>query len=174
MRHFGKLTMLLALAIGALALGACGDEEDGTGAGSEAAPAADSPIAIDDVDGTDVLVDGDGRTLYTADVEEGSEILCVDACTSFWAPVGGSDADAQAAEDALGADVGVVERPDGDRQLALDGAPLYSFTEEGPGELTGDGFVDDFQGTTFTWSVAAAAGAAPASDSGAGDSSPGY
>jgi predicted lipoprotein with Yx(FWY)xxD motif len=34
--------------------------------------------------------------------------------------------------------------------------PLYTFAEDpSPGEVTGNGFADDFGGTSFTWHVAA-------------------
>jgi Secreted repeat of unknown function len=68
---------------------------------------------------------------------------------------------------------GVVTRPDGGEQLTFNGLPLYSFTEEGPGQLDGDGFVDDFGGTQFEWAAAstgAGSGAAGSEDS--SDSSP--
>ena len=164
MRLSPKHAVVLSLAIGAVALAACGDEEDG---GDATASAASSTLSVASVDGTDVLADADGRTLYTADVEADGEILCTHGCEAIWDPALGSDADAQAAADDTGAEIGVVDRPNGKSQLALDGAPLYAFTEESPGELTGDGFADEFEGTDFVWSVATASGAAaPASDEG--------
>ena len=166
MRLSPKHTVVLSLAIGALALAACGDEEDG---GDATASTGSSALSVMSVDGTDVVADADGRTLYTADVEADGEIICTRGCEAIWDPALGSDADAQAAADATGAEITVVERPNGDSQLALDGAPLYAFTEESAGELTGDGFADEFEGTAFVWSVATAPGAeAPASDDGGG------
>ena len=36
--------------------------------------------------------------------------------------------------------------------MTLDGAPLYTFAEDGgPGKLTGDGFSDQFDGMSFDW-----------------------
>ena len=105
------------------------------------------------VDGTNVLADAEGRTLYTADVER-SGIRCTEACTSFWDPVDATANEAQSAAGDLDLDLGTVQRPGGERQLTFDGLPLYTFTEEGPRQLDGDGFVDDFQGTHFEWAAA--------------------
>ena len=143
----------VALATGAVALGVAGcgggDEESAGAAG-----ASTGLVSVAMVDGTDVLADSGGRTLYATPVEQGGKILCVDACTTFWQPLVASPDDADAAAEATGAELGIVDRPDGERQLTLDGLPLYTFTEEGPGQLEGDGFVDDFQGTTFEWEAA--------------------
>lgn len=167
------LTVGLALAA-ALLLAACGEDEDESGeATGVAPPAAAGVAAIESIGGTDVLVDSDGRALYSAEQEAGGEILCTGACTSIWDPVLASAGEA-AATDA--AQLDVVERPDGDQQLALEGRPLYTFTEESPGQLTGDGFVDEFEGTEFEWMAATVGGdsasSAPPDD---GSSSiPGY
>jgi predicted lipoprotein with Yx(FWY)xxD motif len=152
-----------ALVIGAAALGvvACGSDDD---SGASAAGASTGIVSVVSVDGTDVLADSAGKTLYTAAVEKGGKILCVEACTSFWAPVLASPADAEKAAGALDASVGVVKRPDGDRQLTFDGLPLYTFAEEGAGKLTGDGFADDFQGTHFEWEAARTSGGPQPSD----------
>jgi predicted lipoprotein with Yx(FWY)xxD motif len=160
-------TMALALATGATALGvvSCGGGEREEAAGI---------VSVASVDGTDVLADSEGRTLYTAAVERGGKILCVDGCTSFWEPVAASQGEAKSAAAELDADLGVVDRPDGDMQLTLDGLPLYTFAEEDAGQLEGDGFVDDFQGTRFEWEAARAGGGSGASGSGDPGRSYGY
>ena len=140
--------MLLITAV--VAIAGCGsDDEQDTGAAAASAGA----VSVKSVDGTDVLVDREGRTLYSAAVEK-DDILCTGGCVSFWAPVLGSESDAESA----GVDLGTVERPDGDSQLTFEGLPLYTFTEEGAGQLTGDGFTDEFEGTTFVWEAARSAG----------------
>jgi predicted lipoprotein with Yx(FWY)xxD motif len=163
-----SVTVALAIGAVAVALAACGG--GGEGGDSSNASAADSgagsgTVSIQNVDATDVLVDSAGRALYSADVENGGRIRCTGACTSIWDPVGASAKEAESASADLDVDLGTVKRPDGDRQLTFEGRPLYRFTEEGPGQLDGDGFVDDFEGIHFEWDAATTAGGSPDSDS---------
>ena len=158
----------VAVGLAAVALAACGGGDEGSSASSASSP---DTVAVRTVDNTRVLTDSTGRTLYSADVEKSGRILCTAGCTSFWNPVSASSTQAKTAAANLNLDLGVVKRPGGARQLTFDGKPLYSFTEEGPGQLKGNGFVDDFHGTQFTW-MAAAAGADPASSMPSGSPSP--
>jgi predicted lipoprotein with Yx(FWY)xxD motif len=153
----------VALAIGALALVGCGGDD-----GEESAAASAGIVSVANVDGTEVLADSQGRTLYTAAVEEGGKILCVDACESFWEPVLASPADAEQAASELDADLSVLKRPEGEQQLTFDGLPLYTFAEEDAGQLEGDGFVDDFQGTHFEWQAARTDGGSGSNTQGGG------
>jgi predicted lipoprotein with Yx(FWY)xxD motif len=163
------LTVALAVAAGALVLAACGGESDDNGNATAAdSGAGASLVSIENVNDTDVLADSEGRTLYTADVENG-EIRCTGACTSFWKPVEASANEAESASADLDLDLGLVDRPGGSRQLTYNVLPLYSFTEEAPGQLDGDGFVDDFDGTRFEWAAATTGGG-----SGSTGSEPGY
>lgn len=168
--HTAKLA--LAIVVAALALAACGGGDDSEDTSAADAGAGSGVVSIQNVDGTDVLADAEGRTLYTAEVEQGGQILCTDGCTSFWDPIVASAADAESVSADLDLDFGVVERPEGDRQLTFDGLPLYSFTEEDPGQLDGDGFVDDFEGTHFEWEAASAGGGSGSSGADARSDSP--
>jgi predicted lipoprotein with Yx(FWY)xxD motif len=157
MRLSIKHLVIVAVAIGAaaLVLSACGGG-DGDGSGNAASATMGSGsglVSIRSVDGANVLTDADGRTLYNAKVEKG-RIRCTGACTSFWDPVDASSKQSKSASADLNLDLGVVKRPDGADQLTFNGLPLYSFTQEGAGQLDGDGFVDDFEGTHFEWSAA--------------------
>jgi predicted lipoprotein with Yx(FWY)xxD motif len=173
---------IAALAVGAaFALAACGDDssESGGGGGATAAMGGgDETVSVDSLgDAGDVLVDADGAALYTADQEASGKIECASAeCTEIWMPVtvsGGSPTGSSDIQDGLG----TLKRPDGDTQVTFDGKPLYTFTEEGPGEVTGDGFEDTFDGTHFVWHVVTPTGAASGgggSDSSGSSSDSGY
>jgi predicted lipoprotein with Yx(FWY)xxD motif len=171
MRTSIKYSVAAALAIGAaaLVLAACGGNDNGNGDAS-AASGGSGVVSIQSVNGTKVLADSNGRTLYDAKVEKGM-IRCTGTCTSFWEPVDASMKQSKSASADLNLDLGVVKRPDGADQLTFKGLPLYRFTEEGAGQLDGDGFVDDFAGTHFEW-AAASTGAGSASSGSNRPSSP--
>jgi predicted lipoprotein with Yx(FWY)xxD motif len=145
------------VAAGALGLAACGGDDGGSSGGGNAdtAPTDSGPVAVQTIDGSEVLVDSRGRALYSADQETRGRVMCTDGCTTIWDPVSVSGGEPP---QAAGLDLGVVKRPDGTNQVTFHGRPLYRFTEEGPGHLTGDGFADDFDGVAFTWSAATVAG----------------
>ncbi|MFD7077972.1 hypothetical protein ACFV9G_27435 [Nocardioides sp. NPDC059952] len=153
-----------ALVVAAAALFAAGCGSSG-GDGSDAGGGGEALVSATEVDGTEVLVDAEGHTLYTAEVEKDGEIHCVDTCAKFWEPVVATEDDVDAANSAQGDGFGTVERPDGESQLTHDGLPLYTFAKEGAGELKGDGFTDDFRGTEFVWAAARTDGASAPSES---------
>jgi predicted lipoprotein with Yx(FWY)xxD motif len=166
-------TAVLAMGLAAVLIAACGGGEDGDNGNATAAGAGSGIVSVQSVDGTNVLVDSEGRTLYTAEVEQGGRILCTDACTSFWEPLAASASEADSAATDLDLDLGMVMRPNGDEQLTFDGLPLYTFTEEGPGQLDGNNFVDDFKGTRFEWAAASTgAGSAAVGSEDSSDGSP--
>ena len=104
---------------------------------------------------------GRGRGREEAD----SSVVCTGACTSFWIPLtidGGAPSG-----NSLPSELGVVERGDGTRQVTFDGKRLYTFVEDEPREVTGDGFSDAFDGQQFTWHVVSV-GDAPDSDQASG------
>jgi predicted lipoprotein with Yx(FWY)xxD motif len=115
--------ILSTLVIGAAALGvvACGSGDDDSVAGT--AGSSTGIVSVANVGGTDVLATSAGKTLHSAAVENGGKILCLDRCTSFWDPMLASSADAKKAAGELDANLGVVRRPDGERQLTFDGLP---------------------------------------------------
>lgn len=152
-----------AMAIAAaLAIGACGS----SGGGSAAAPRSGATVATSEISGVGrVLVDRSGKPIYTSDQEASGRIVCdTSACTTFWKPV--EAATQMPAGDGDTGKLGVVKRPDGTRQVTAGGRPLYTFSEDSPGQSTGDGFTDDFGGHHFTWHVVRAGGRTSAASGG--------
>jgi predicted lipoprotein with Yx(FWY)xxD motif len=141
-----------AVVVAALALAACGG---GGGDSSGAAAASNTGMATvssEDVGGeSGVLVDSNGQALYASDQESGGKVLCTAECLTFWTPF--TIDHGAPTGDSLPGKLGVVTRPDGDRQVTYDGKLLYSFSEDQSGEVTGDGFQDAFGGQQFTWHV---------------------
>jgi predicted lipoprotein with Yx(FWY)xxD motif len=149
-------TRLLAATAVAVSLGvaACGG---GGSSSSSTTPPTSTTVAVKPVSGVGkVLVDSAGNALYSSSAEAGGKVLCTGACTSFWKPltVGSGMPTAAAGAGKLG----VIKRPDGTRQVALNGKPLYTFAQDTPGKVQGNGFSDQFGGHRFTWSAALAGG----------------
>jgi predicted lipoprotein with Yx(FWY)xxD motif len=160
-------------ALGAtLVLAACGGGRSGSSDSAPSASAGRTTVAIKQVDGIGrVLVDASGKALYSSDVEADGNVRCTGACTSFWEPliIGSQTPKATAGAGTLD----VVERPDGTKQVAVDGKPLYTFSEDTPHKVEGNGFTDDFGGRHFTWNAVLAGGKAAGTSGGASKASPG-
>jgi predicted lipoprotein with Yx(FWY)xxD motif len=152
----------------AVTLGACGSSGGDSSAGSSSQPAApDSAMAVSvkAVNGVGrVLVDPSGKALYASDEEAAGKVLCTGACTSFWKPLAASGAKPTAPSGT--AELGVIKRPDGSRQVTEDGKPLYTFSEDSAGTVKGNDFSDDFGGRHFTWHAVLAGGAKSSSGGG--------
>jgi predicted lipoprotein with Yx(FWY)xxD motif len=140
----------------AASLAACG------GGGSDATDTSSAgpskTVAVRSIDGVgNVLVDSKGQALYAADVEQDGKVKCVDACVSFWTPLTIGSATPTASSSDVGK-LAVVKRPDGTRQVAVDGKLLYTFSDDSSGQVKGIGFEDDFNGQHFTWNAVLAGG----------------
>ncbi|WP_166843831.1 hypothetical protein [Isoptericola sp. BMS4] len=152
------------------ALAACSDGGPGGGYGGGGADeepggtASDATLATADSDLGEIVVDGEGMTVYYfSNDEPGSgESACTDDCLAAWPPVHADGEDPQV--DGVTAEVGTITGNDGELQVTLDGRPLYLYAQDArPGDVTGQG-VDD------VWWVVAHDGAevTKASDSGGG------
>ena len=148
-----KRLMLALAAAAVLMLAACG----GAGYDNSDTPVPQSgndssTISVKELgDSGRVLVDSAGRALYAADEEADPSVVCTGGCASFWFPLTVDEGAPRG--DSLPSDLGVVERSDGTRQVTFDGRRLYTFVNDGPGEVSGDGLSDAFDGQQFTWHV---------------------
>jgi predicted lipoprotein with Yx(FWY)xxD motif len=159
---------LCAAVAASLLLAACGG--DATTPSPSGAAATAHTVGVKHVDGLgDVLVDPSGKALYTPEQDTAKKIRCTGECTTFWQPLAAS-AGKPTAADGVGA-LGVVRRPDGTRQVTSEGRPLYTFSEDSAGSITGDGFQDEFGGRSFMWHVVlAGSGPAPTPTAASGGS----
>jgi len=104
--------------------------------------------------GKKILVNRKGMTLYSLSVERKGKFICTGSCLSLWKPL--TIAKGSVATGV--AHLSVVRRPDGRRQVAFRGGPLYTFVQDkARGDVKGNGFRD-----VGVWRVAVVSGAAPA------------
>ena len=155
MKRLITLGTAIAAAVALAACGGGGSSGASSATGSTTSSKTVSVRQLPDIGS--VLVDQSGKALYSSDLEASGKIVCDDpACNAFWKPLTLSAGRPTASADA--GRLGVITRPDGSRQVTVNGKPLYTFSEDSPGKATGNNFTDDFDGHHFTWNVVQAGG----------------
>jgi predicted lipoprotein with Yx(FWY)xxD motif len=140
--------LLALLSAAGLALAACGPGGGYGSAGTTSSPTAgNSSIAASGVAlktastslGT-VVVDSAGRTVYAfdKDTKNSGTSACTGGCLGLWPAVTTTGTSPTAV--GVSATVGTIARPDGTRQITLDGRPLYTYSgDSGAGAMAGQG-----------------------------------
>lgn len=142
-----KVTMVAVLGVLALTAVACGDDGDTTDAGSEGPPASEqadtaATVSVAEGDLGDILVDGEGRTLYVFSKDEPDTSTCVDDCAENWPPLEAPD-ELVAGEGTDEELLGTITRDDGTSQVTYASMPLYLYAgDAAPGETNGQGVGD--------------------------------
>jgi predicted lipoprotein with Yx(FWY)xxD motif len=118
-----------------------------------------------------VLVDAQGRTLYVFDKDTaGSPSVCAGACAALW-PAALTTAASPTVSGVSGT-VGTVATADGQKQLTLNGLPLYTYSKDAAaGDVTGQAFggiwwVVGANGAKITATAAPTPASTPANDHG--------
>jgi predicted lipoprotein with Yx(FWY)xxD motif len=159
-------SMLAIAAFGGLALAGCSSSTTTSApAGGGGTGGAHTVVAVRDASGAGrVLTNGAGHTLYLADQERSGKLICTSSeCTTFWTPLTLASGQQPSGPSDVMSHLGTVTRPDGSKQVTLNGAPLYTFSfDHAAGEVKGNGVKDSFHGVKFTWHAATVTGAAPA------------
>ena len=122
---------------------------------------AKSVVKTKTVGGRTILVNRRGMSLYHLSVERRGHFICTtSACLGEWKPL----VVARGVTPTGAKSLSVVRRPDGRRQVAYQGGPLYTFEEDQkPGDTKGDGFRD-----VGTWHVVTVAGTSQSTPSSGG------
>jgi predicted lipoprotein with Yx(FWY)xxD motif len=118
----------------------------GTGSTLASIPSGTATVDVGSTDLGQVLVDLTGHTLYVFTSDTAGTPTCVDeSCTKVWPPLTGSGIAVGNGVPAQPGEFKLVPRPDGTKQLTVNGRPLYTYSgDAGPGETKG-------QGVNGTW-----------------------
>jgi predicted lipoprotein with Yx(FWY)xxD motif len=88
----------------------------------------------------EILVDGNGMTLYVFKTDTGSTSKCAAGCATVWPPVIGT---AEAGSSLDAASFSTTARDDGAKQITYKGHPLYHFSgDKKAGDTVGQGTAD--------------------------------
>src|ERR1700682_2859156 len=157
-----KLLITGAIA-SALLAAACGGTSPTTAASSPSPSPAATPAAAGATIAVatnsklgQILVDGQGMTVYLFVVDTGTTSTCYTSCAALWPPVLTTGAP-QAGAGATASLLGTTTRTDGKIEVTYAGHPLYYFIQDkAVGDTTGQG-INGFGGL---WWVLSPAGAA--------------
>jgi predicted lipoprotein with Yx(FWY)xxD motif len=87
------------------------------------------------IDGTTVLTNAKGFTLYSFAPDTPTVSKCYGSCAAYWPPVTGT----APASSGLPGTVGTITRTGGARQLTYNGHPLYTYIgDSAPGQANGN------------------------------------
>ena len=133
---------LLSMAL--LAAAACGAGSPSTSASSSPSPVPTATVAVAaNAKLGQILVDGNGRTLYLFEADKGTASTCYGSCAAYWPPLLTSG-QPQAGAGVNPALLGTAPRNDGTTGVTYAGHALYYVvTDHNPGDATGQG-VDNF------------------------------
>ena len=107
---------------------------------TEADAAAAAEVAVTTSELGEILVDGEGMTLYLFIPDEQGASTCYDECEQNWPPLEGP---AEAVEGVDAALLDTTERDDGSVQVTYNGWPLYYFAgDSAAGDTNGQGVGD--------------------------------
>jgi predicted lipoprotein with Yx(FWY)xxD motif len=157
-RRRTPLLTVAVMALVAIGLAACGGSSNSSDSASAAANTTASgsdTVSTKSISGVGtVLVDSKGNALYTNNQDSGMNVACTGSCTAIWVPLmAPSSGQPTSSDQAVQAKLGMVKSKGGS-QVTFGGKPLYTFVQDSPGQVTGNGFTDNFGGTSFTWTVA--------------------
>jgi predicted lipoprotein with Yx(FWY)xxD motif len=137
-----KIWSAAGLAAAVLAIAACGSSASSSstppaaGASSPAASSSATTLKSTTINGTTVLTNAAGFTLYWFAPDTSTTSKCTGSCATYWPPVKGP---ATAGSGVTGT-LATITRPDGTTQATYNGHPLYTYAADtAPGQAKGNG-----------------------------------
>ena len=127
-----------------LVAAACGGGEEPSGTAATAAPTTTaaqqegaSTVAVASSGLGDILVDGEGRTLYAFTKDKGDQSACSGQCAANWPALTGTATAGTGVQAPL---LSTAMQANGDSQVTYSGRPLYHFAgDTKPGDTNGQG-----------------------------------
>lgn len=107
---------------------------------TEAPPAASAELGVADSSLGQIVVDGQGLTVYyyDADTANSGVSACTGGCLSNW-PIVTSETDTPVVDGVTGT-VGTIPTPDGGFQITINGLPIYLYAgDSAAGDVNGQG-----------------------------------
>jgi predicted lipoprotein with Yx(FWY)xxD motif len=159
-----------AVALVALAVAACGGNNDTSTVNVKPAGGSSATVSLANTGLGKILVDAQGKTLYLFQKDSGGKSTCSGACATAWPPLraSGKPTVGGGAKASL---IGTIPRSDGQPQVTYDGHPLYGYQGDSkPGDTTGQGST----GFGAPWYVLSANGAEITKSSSGSGSTSGY
>jgi predicted lipoprotein with Yx(FWY)xxD motif len=142
------LVVLAALAVAGVLAAACGGNGSGSGGGGiyggggsspTSGPSGAATVAAASSKLGQILVDGNGRTLYLFQKDQPDQSACVGGCAAAWPP-DQSSGTPKAGSGVQASLLGTIKRSDGTTQVTYDHHPLYYYSgDSGAGQQNGQG-----------------------------------
>ena len=165
----GLAALALALALSACASSASSSSSTPAAGGSSAPASGSSGSALDmtTINGTAVVTNSKGMTLYWFVPDSSTASKCTGSCATYWPPVTGP----VTAGSGVTGTLGTITRADGTKQATYDGHPLYTYIgDKAAGQAKGNGL--NLSGGL--WYEMTVSGAKPGSTSGGSGGGGGY
>jgi len=139
-----------AIVVAVITLTACSSSSKSSSPATSAAPtpttaapaSAKTTVSIGTTTLGQVLVNGAGKTAYIYDKDSVGTTKCTDACATVWPPLAVTGT-ATYGTGLAASMFSTITRPDGTKQLTVNGAPLYTYSgDTKTGDTTGQGLGD--------------------------------
>jgi predicted lipoprotein with Yx(FWY)xxD motif len=131
--------LLAALTVAAAGCGGSNNPSSGTAAPATTAAqkAGGTTVAVASSKLGNILVDGNGRTLYAFTKDKGGQSACSGQCASNWPALTGPATAGTGVQASL---LSTAMQADGKSQVTYGGKPLYYFAGDAkPGDINGQG-----------------------------------